>query len=311
MKNALWLLTLILAASLPLWAQTAYPPGSGTVVSIAAGTTTTGAGTTYYFSGPYNQFTWQVIISGGTATSITTNFECSLDGGQSYATWDTSTSTTGEVRSVANKPALGCRCNISAYSRNGTTAACQLAAVNSGVTFAGSVISVPGSTSGTSTITAPGVAGTATNPIVLSNSLRIPTGTVYSINADTGLSRTAADVLAIGNGTAGDTTAQVKSAAYMSVGTVATTNAGCGEGALTGGATAGKMTTAGQTSCTDIITMGNSATAPNGWQCSFTDLTTAASAANPHQTASNATTVTWVSGTIVAGDVISFACIGY
>ncbi len=128
---------------------------------------------------------------------------------------------------------------------------------------------------------------------------------------DTGISRTAADYTAVGNGTAADTSGKVKAAGYMSVGTTFTTNAGCGEGALVGGATAGKITTAGSTSCTDIITMGNSATAPNGWQCSFTDLTTAGDAANPHETASTATTVTWVSGTIVAADVVSFGCVGY
>jgi hypothetical protein len=96
---------------------------------------------------------------------------------------------------------------------------------------------------------------------------------------------------------------------FMSAGTTFTTNAGCGEGALVGGATAGKITTAGQTSCTDIITFATAAT--NGYQCSFTDLTTAADAANPHQTATTTNTVTWVSGTIVAADVVQFACIGY
>lgn len=92
-------------------------------------------------------------------------------------------------------------------------------------------------------------------------------------------------------------------------GTTFTTNAGCGEGALVGGVSAGKITTAGQTSCTDIITIATAAT--NGWQCTFTDLTTAADAASPHQTATTTTTVTWVSGTIVAADVIQFACTAY
>jgi len=128
---------------------------------------------------------------------------------------------------------------------------------------------------------------------------------------DTGISRGAADIIDLGNGTATDTSGKVKAAGYMSVGATFTTNAGCGEGTLTGGATAGRITTSGQTSCTDVITMGNSASAPNGWQCSFTDLTTIGDVTNPHMTATSQTTVTWASGTIVSGDVISFACIGY
>lgn len=66
------------------------------------------------------------------------------------------------------------------------------------------VLALSGTTSGTATFTAPAIAGTATNPLVVSNSLRLPSGTVYSINADTGLSREAAGIWDVGNGTAGD-----------------------------------------------------------------------------------------------------------
>lgn len=128
--------------------------------------------------------------------------------------------------------------------------------------------------------------------------------------ADTGLSRSAADVTAIGNGNAADTSGRVKAAGYMSVGTTFTGNAGCSETTLTGGATAGKFT-AVSTSCTIVITMGNSATAPNGWDCHTIDLTTLADVTNPHQTATTTTTATIVTGTIVSGDVIQFSCIGY
>jgi len=105
--------------------------------------------------------------------------------------------------------------------------------------------------------------------------------------------------------------AGITSGKFIAGGTTFTTNAGCGEGTLTGGASAGKIVTSGSTSCTDIITIGGSLTATNGWQCSFTDLTTSADAANPHQTATSTNTVTWVSGTIVSGDTIQFSCIGY
>jgi hypothetical protein len=134
-----------------------------------------------------------------------------------------------------------------------------------------------------------------------------------TFNNDTAFSRLAAGVIAIGNCTAADTSGKLQAAAYMSAGTKFTTNAGCGESAGTnvGGATAGKITTVGSTSCTTIITMGNSASAPNGWDCSVTDLTTAADAHNPRISASNATTATIITGTIVAADVLSFSCIGY
>jgi len=151
------------------------------------------------------------------------------------------------------------------------------------------------------------------------STLTLPTAGVmgFAANAtfgsgpDTAFSRTAAGVMACGTGSALSTACRLKAAAYMSVGTTATSNAGCGEGALVGGATAGKFTTAGTTSCTTIVTMGNSATSPNGWDCHIVDLTTAADFANPHESASTTTTVTFVSGTIVASDVLQFSCIGY
>jgi hypothetical protein len=51
-----------------------------------------------------------------------------VDGGSTVSTADTSTSTTGEMRSVVNRPALSCRCNITVYTTNGTTATCQFVA---------------------------------------------------------------------------------------------------------------------------------------------------------------------------------------
>lgn len=125
MKPAILLIILLTIATALLGAT--YGSGS-LAVSIPAGTTATGAGTTFFFSGVYNKYTWQVVVSGGTATAITTNFECSLDGGTTYSQFDQSTSTTGEVRSVVNKSSLGCRCNVSVYTTNSTTAACQFVA---------------------------------------------------------------------------------------------------------------------------------------------------------------------------------------
>lgn len=126
MKRASALLSLLVVASVLTWAAT-YNSGQ-LAISIPAGTTTTGAGSTFFFSGIYNKYTWQVVVSGGTASAITTNFECSMDGGTTYGQYDQSTSTSGEIRSVSNKPSLGCRCNITTYTVNGTTAACQFVA---------------------------------------------------------------------------------------------------------------------------------------------------------------------------------------
>jgi hypothetical protein len=96
-------------------------------------------------------------------------------------------------------------------------------------------------------------------------------------------------------------------ASYISTGTTFTTNAGCSETSLTGGATAGSFV-AGATSCTTTVTMGNSATAPNGWACSVWDLTTTANAFK--ETATTATSVT-LSGTATANDKIVFGCKGF
>jgi hypothetical protein len=191
---------------------------------------------------------------------------------------------------------------------------CTFDALTAGVNGSlGGVVSFAGLTSGSATITAPAVAGTITNPFLMSNSLRLPTGTVLSFNGDAGVSRVGPGTLAFGNGAAGDTSARLSAAGFSATGTKFTTNGGCGEtsGTTTGGATAGKYTTAGSTSCTSIITMGNNLTAPNGWSCTALDLTTVGDVTDPHQTASTTQTATIASGTIVAADVIQFSCIGY
>lgn len=133
-----------------------------------------------------------------------------------------------------------------------------------------------------------------------------------SAAGDLNMNRLGAAIAGFGNGGTGDTTAKLKASAYISVGTKFTTNAGCGEsaGTIAGGGSTGKITTAGSTSCTTIVTLGDSATAPNGWACFAHDLTTSADYNNPH-VSSNATTATIVTGTIVAGDVIELSCHGY
>ena len=75
-------------------------------------------------------------------------------------------------------------------------------------TTSGQIV-LEGSTSGSASITAPAIAGTAANPLSFSNGINIPSGTAFSINNDTGISRDSAGVLDIGNGTPGDTSGQI------------------------------------------------------------------------------------------------------
>lgn len=126
---------------------------------------------------------------------------------------------------------------------------------------------------------------------------------------DLGLSRDGPGILDCGNGLQGNTTCKVKSAGYISAGTKFTTNAGCTEGTLVGGATAGKFTVGQGTACTVIITMGDTATAPNGWACAASDQT-AVPAVAIRQTASTTTTASLLM-TVATNDVVSFHCIGY
>ena len=69
-------------------------------------------------------FTWQTSFAGGTPTSVTVAFQGSLDN-STWFTLDTSTSTAGETRSISGTSAKYFRCNVTAYSRNGTSLTCQ------------------------------------------------------------------------------------------------------------------------------------------------------------------------------------------
>jgi hypothetical protein len=138
------------------------------------------------------------------------------------------------------------------------------------------------------------------------------TNTINNPNAtiDTGITRSASGIAAVGSGgAAGDTTGKLKAAGYISAGTKFSSNSGCTEGTLVGGATAGKFTVGQNTACTIIITMGDTATAPNGWTCTAYDQT-AVPAVAIRQTASTATTCSLLM-TVAISDVIAFSAIGY
>jgi hypothetical protein len=97
----------------------------------------------------------------------------------------------------------------------------------------------------------------------------------------------------------------------LSLGTTFTSSGGLNDTALTGGATAGKFTTATLTSGSTVITMGNSATAPHGWACSAFDITHPADVIQAAPTSATTITLT-VATSITAGDVIQFGpCIAY
>lgn len=148
------------------------------------------------------------------------------------------------------------------------------------------------------------------------STVQLGSGNTFSWNStvnpttapDLAISRSAGGVLAVGTGTAGNTTGKIKTAAYMSVGTKFTAS-GCSNSGTVGGATAGRFTSGTTGACTVTITMGDTATAPNGWSCTASDQTTPANIYD--QTTGGSTTTAVLTGTTVTNDVISFSCIGY
>lgn len=96
----------------------------------------------------------------------------------------------------------------------------------------------------------------------------------------------------------------------ISTGTKFTTSGGgCTVTATTGGATAGTFTTSTTGPCTTTITMNGATglTAPNGWSCFASDITSGIAGA---QTASTATTAT-LKITTTTGDTVNFGCNGF
>lgn len=152
--------------------------------------------------------------------------------------------------------------------------------------------------------------GSASSGMVAANnqSIGFPSANALGNNADTAISRSAANVLAVGNGTAGDTTGKVKSSGYMSVGTKFTAS-GCSNTTTVGGATGGHFTSGTTGTCTVTITMGDSATAPNAWVCDAHDVTTVADVIT--QTSTLSATQCTISGTTASGDVIVFTAQGH
>jgi len=125
---------------------------------------------------------------------------------------------------------------------------------------------------------------------------------------DTGFRRDSADVIDVGNCAASDTSGKLQAAGYISKGT-AFSASGCTNSNLTGGATAGSFKVGQNTNCTIVITMGSSATAPNGWICSASD-ETAVPAQAIRQTSHSATSCS-LNMTVATNDIIVFSAEGW
>jgi hypothetical protein len=96
----------------------------------------------------------------------------------------------------------------------------------------------------------------------------------------------------------------------VSVGTKFTAS-GCTNSATVGGATAGQFASGTTGTCTVTITMGGASgsTAPNGWACHASDITTPANLIA--QTSPVSATQCTITGTTVSGDTIVFSAEGY
>lgn len=126
------ILTIIaILVSLPVLALAAET-GFNEIAVSCDGVTTTGACSAFNVHPPdyvhipsVESFTWQVTISGGTATSLTVTLQGSMDS-STWTTLDTSTNTSGELRSKASAAVKFFRCNVGTYSRNGTNLTCTI-----------------------------------------------------------------------------------------------------------------------------------------------------------------------------------------
>jgi hypothetical protein len=81
---------------------------------------------------------------------------------------------------------------------------------------------------------------------------------------------------------------------------------GCSAGTQTGGGTAGTFASGTTGTCTVTLTFAK--TAPTGWSCFASDVTTPA---NLYDQSASTTTTAVFTGTTVSGDVIHYGCVAY
>ncbi len=164
--------------------------------------------------------------------------------------------------------------------------------------------------------TGSGVGINYTNPsqINLSNTGSLNwTPASFGGTADIAIDRDGAGILGIVTGNAQTTTAAnyraLKASALYSGGTTFTAT-GLSVGTLVGGATAGKFTLGAGGPGTVVVTMGNSATAPNGWSCFASDRSTLTALVDQSADSTTTATINFPAGAL-SGDVVSFGCTGY
>lgn len=127
--------------------------------------------------------------------------------------------------------------------------------------------------------------------------------------ADTRMSRTAAGVIEVNNGTGAGTTnlREFMARSYVVGGSTPTATGSCTITTKLGGNTAGSFVASGAcTGGTVILTFGFTAT--NGWACDMHDLTTPADLMT--QTAYSATTATFT-GSMVSSDLVTWKCVAF
>lgn len=128
----------------------------------------------------------------------------------------------------------------------------------------------------------------------------------------TGLCRTANGVLAIGNGTNGDKTGTLQLGTVGIYGTPPTAAGTAGFSAVTtptGGQTAGNFVASSTSATSSTATLTFAFTAPNGWVCDFSDITTIADVG--HQSGGSTTTAIMTIAAVVSGDNIHYKCVAY
>lgn len=124
---------------------------------------------------------------------------------------------------------------------------------------------------------------------------------------DTGWSRvTGGNAVAAGNGTAGDSSAQVQARFYTASGSQGANTGTCAINTPVGGQVAGQWKANG--ACAGGTVILAMPTASNGWACSAQDMTTPADTIK--QTATGASSVTFTA-TMAGNDVVAYQCLAY
>lgn len=125
-----------------------------------------------------------------------------------------------------------------------------------------------------------------------------------------GLTLCTTTVLCVGNTGGADSTRSIAASSIQSRGTKFTLSSnGCSATTTLGGGSAGSFVSGTTGTCAVTILMGDSATAPTGWHCTFENHTTSANFLS--QTGAADTTHCSMTGTTVSGDLISFSARGY